>query len=158
MARLTPRFSANRAVREYTETYYLPLASGYRTRAADRGRLGGQLVAWQQALAAHWPAARFGALRVETRGAEHRVAVEVRFGGLDPEAARVELYANAVDGGPPERHAMERTRTLDESGDGYEYCASIPATRAVGDYTPRLVPHHPIASVPLEAHEILWQR
>jgi starch phosphorylase len=158
MARLTPRFSANRAVREYTETYYLPLASGYRARAADRGRLGGQLVAWREALAAHWPAARFGALRVETHGAERRVAVEVRLGGLDPEAARVELYANAVDGGPPERHAMERTRTLDESGDGYEYCASIPATRAVGDYTPRLVPHHPIASVPLEAHEILWQR
>ena len=158
MARLTPRFSANRAVREYTETYYLPLASGYRARAADRGRLGGQLVAWRQALAAHWPAARFGALRVETHGAEHRVAVEVRLGGLDPEAARVELYANAVDGGPPERHAMERTRTLDESGDGYEYAVSIPAARAVGDYTPRLVPHHPIASVPLEAHEILWQR
>ena len=158
MARLTPRFSANRAVREYTETYYLPLASAYRTRAADRGRLGSQLVAWRQALAAQWPEARFGALRVETHGAEHRVAVEVRLGGLDPEAARVELYANAVDGGPPERHAMERTRTLDESGDGYEYSANIPAARAVGDYTPRLVPHHPIAAVPLEAHEILWQR
>ena len=158
MARLTPRFSANRAVREYTETYYLPLASGYRARAADRGRLGGQLVGWRQAIAAHWSEARFGALRVETHGAERRVAVEVRLGGLDPEAARVELYANSVDGGPPERHAMERTRTLDESGDGYEYSASIPAARAVGDYTPRLVPHHPIAAVPLEAHEILWQR
>ena len=158
MARLTPRFSANRAVREYTETYYLPLASAYRTRAADRGRLGDQLVAWRQALAAHWPEARFGALRVETRDAERRVAVEMRLGGLDPEAVRVELYANAVDGGPPERHAMERIRTLDESGDGYEYSVSIPAARAVGDYTPRLVPHHPIAAVPLEAHEILWQR
>ena len=158
MAHLTPRFSANRAVREYTETYYLPLASGYRARAADRGRLGGQLVAWRRALAAHWPAARFGALRVETQGAERRVAVEVRLGGLDLEAARVELYANAVDGGPPERHPMERTRTLDESGNGYEYSVSIPAVRAVSDYTPRLIPHHPIASVPLEAPEILWQR
>jgi starch phosphorylase len=86
------------------------------------------------------------------------VAVEVRLGGLDPEAARVELYANAVDSGPPERHVMERTLTLDESGASYEYSASVPAVRAVGDYTPRLVPHHPIAAVPLEAHEILWQR
>lgn len=158
MARLTPRFSANRVVREYTETYYLPLASAYRARAADRGRLGGQLVAWGRAVAAHWPEARFGALRVETHDAEHRVVVEVRFGGLDPEATRVELYANAVDGGPAERHAMERTRTLDEAGDGYEYCVSIPATRPPGDYTPRLLPHHPGASIPLEAHEILWQR
>jgi len=30
--------------------------------------------------------------------------------------------------------------------------------RAPGDYTPRLVPSHPAAVVPLEAHEILWQR
>ena len=30
MARLTPRFSANRTVREYTEQYYLPAAAAYR--------------------------------------------------------------------------------------------------------------------------------
>jgi glucan phosphorylase len=30
MARLTPRFSADRAVREYTEQHYLPAASAYR--------------------------------------------------------------------------------------------------------------------------------
>jgi len=28
MARLTPRFSTNRVVREYTDTYYLPAAGG----------------------------------------------------------------------------------------------------------------------------------
>jgi hypothetical protein len=27
-----------------------------------------------------------------------------------------------------------------------------------GDYTPRIVPHHPAAAVPLEATQILWQR
>ncbi len=158
MARLTPRFSANRAVREYTETYYLPLASGYRARAADRGRLGGQLIAWRQALATHWPEARFDALRVETHGAEHRVTVQVHLGGLDPEAVRVELYANAVDDAEPECHPMVPARKLDEAGAGYEYRVSIPAARAPGDYTPRLLPHHPDASIPLEAHEILWQR
>ena len=29
MARLTPRFSANRTVREYTEQHYLPAATAY---------------------------------------------------------------------------------------------------------------------------------
>ena len=38
MARLTPRFSANRTVREYTEQHYLPAAAAYRERAADQGR------------------------------------------------------------------------------------------------------------------------
>ena len=42
MARLTPRFSANRTVREYTEQHYLPAAAAYRTRAADKGAVGRQ--------------------------------------------------------------------------------------------------------------------
>jgi starch phosphorylase len=158
MARLTPRFSANRVVREYTETHYLPLASAHRMRAAEGARLGAALVAWRRELAAHWPEARFGDLKVEAQGPERRVTVSVHLGGIDPESVRVELYANPVDDGRPERHAMKRTRTLDEAGGGFEYVATIPATRAAGDYTPRLLPSHPQAAIPLEASEILWQR
>ena len=40
MARLTPRFSANRTVREYTEQHYLPAATAYRERAAEQRRSG----------------------------------------------------------------------------------------------------------------------
>jgi len=36
MARLTPGFSTNRVVREYTEQHYLPAAAAYRERAADK--------------------------------------------------------------------------------------------------------------------------
>jgi hypothetical protein len=36
MARLTPRFSANRTVREYTEQHYLPAATAYHLRSANR--------------------------------------------------------------------------------------------------------------------------
>jgi starch phosphorylase len=158
MAGLTPRFSANRGVREYTETYYLPLASAYRARAAGGGGRGGELVAWRQAVAAHWPEARFGPVGVQTHGAGQRVTVQVHLGGLAPEAVRVELYANPATGGEPERHAMERVRTLDGPAGGHEYAATIPSVRPPGDYTPRLLPRHPDASVPLEAHEILWQR
>lgn len=50
MASLTPRFSADRVVREYTEQHYLPAAAVYRERAADKGAAGRQVVAWQQAL------------------------------------------------------------------------------------------------------------
>ena len=47
MARLTPRFSANRTVREYTEQHYLPAAAAYRQRAADNGAVGKNIVHWQ---------------------------------------------------------------------------------------------------------------
>ncbi len=40
MARLTPRFSINRAVCEYTEQHYLPAASTYRERSGNKGAIG----------------------------------------------------------------------------------------------------------------------
>src|SRR6266850_4837364 len=158
MARLTPQFSTNRVVREYTDTYYVPAAASYRARSADKAALGTQLVGWRRELAQHWPDARFGAVRTATQGTRHQISVEVYLGRLHPEAVRVELYAEAANGGEPERHAMARGRKLDAPGNGYEYEVSISAVRATGDYTPRLLPYHPAAVVPLEAHEILWQR
>jgi starch phosphorylase len=158
MARLTPRFSTNRVVREYTETYYLPLAASYRERAAEKGALGMQLVAWRRALVRHWPEARFGAFRVETRGGAYHIASEVYLGGLEPESVRVQLYADPANGAAPERHVLACRRKLDGPGNGYEFGASIPASRAATDYTLRLLPFHPRAAVPLETREILWQR
>ncbi len=52
MARLTPRFSANRAVREYTEQHYLPAAATYRGRllrkAPSAGRWSIRSVLWKR--------------------------------------------------------------------------------------------------------------
>lgn len=53
---------------------------------------------------------------------------------------------------------MTRGRKLDGPDNGYDYSVSVPASRPAADYTPRLIPHHPDAFVPLEAPEILWQR
>jgi starch phosphorylase len=158
MARLTPRFSANRVVREYTEEHYLPAAARYRARAAEKGAGGAGVRAWQRHLARHWYEARFGALRVETRGDRHRFAAELQLGALDPDAVRVELYADPPDGSEPFRQAMARERELAGPGSGWLYVGQAPASRPASDYTPRLVPHHPLAQVPLEAPWILWQR
>jgi starch phosphorylase len=157
-ARLTPRFSTNRVVREYTDRYYTAAAARYRERAAEKGALGAELVAWRRGLAEHWSEVRFGGLRVETKGAEHWIGVDVYFGGVDPEAVRVELYADSPGGGDPSCQAMVRGRPLDGLDHSYEYTARVPSARAADDYTPRLVPHHPKAVIPLEAPEILWQR
>jgi len=53
MARLTPRFSANRTVREYTETYYVPAAAAYRKREANGGALAAEIVNWRRDLCDH---------------------------------------------------------------------------------------------------------
>ncbi len=48
MARLTPEFSASRAIQNYTEEHYLPAASGYRQRVANDSAVGAEVVAWLQ--------------------------------------------------------------------------------------------------------------
>jgi starch phosphorylase len=147
MATLTPRFSADRAVREYTESHYLARAAAYAERAADKGALGREIVKWQGDVERAWPALRFGAVKVETRDGHHYFEVEVDLNGIDPAEVRVELYA---DGAPPERHEMERIGPN-------RYRAQVPAPRWVNDYTPRIVPRHDGVPVPLQSSHIVWQ-
>lgn len=47
MSRLTPQFSADRAVKDYTERFYLPAATAYQSRAAEQGAAGRHIVAWR---------------------------------------------------------------------------------------------------------------
>jgi starch phosphorylase len=77
MARLTPRFSANRTVREYTEQHYLPAAAAYRMRAADKGAGGRQVVSWEQTLRQKWANLRFGEVKVQANEAQHIFEVVV---------------------------------------------------------------------------------
>ncbi len=158
MARLTPQFSSNRVVREYTERYYLAAAEAYRRRAAYRGAIGVALVQWQAALAERWCTAHFGDVHVDTVDGLHRFQVHVYLGDLDPAAVGVELYAEALDGSAPVHHAMQRARPLTGGANSYVYTAQLPDARPPSDYTPRLIPQHPDASVPREAAQILWQR
>jgi starch phosphorylase len=158
MARLTPRFSSNRAVREYTERYYLPAASVYSDRAAGKGAGGAQLVEWRHALHEKWSALRFGEAKIHSGGAHHVFEVQAYLDELDSEAVRVELYADGVDGSPPERVEMKRVRQLLGAANGYAYHAEVPATRPATDYTARMIPQRSGVAVPLEAAPILWQR
>jgi starch phosphorylase len=157
MARLTPQFSANRAVREYTEQHYIPAAAAYHMRAADKGALGAQIVNWQHNLDKKWDTLRFGEVKVALEGGKHVFQVEVYLGGLDPKSVRVELYADGVNGGEPEQQEMRRGEPLTKVN-GYTYSAQVPTTRPATDYTARLIPQHDSVAVPLEAARILWQR
>ena len=113
MAQLTPRFSTNRTVREYTEGHYLPAAAAYRARAADKGARGRDIVRWKEAMNEKWTALRVGEVKAQTRGEQHLLEVPVSLGDLDPAAVRVELYADGVAGKEPVRQEMKRTRSAD---------------------------------------------
>jgi starch phosphorylase len=156
MARLTPTFSANRAVRQYTEEHYLSAAAAFHERAENGGSVGADLVAWEAELAKHWPALRFGAATAEQQGERYLFHVEVFLDDIDPDAVRVELYAEPQKDEDPIALSMNRGDRVAGATSAFSYSASVPAGRPVADYTPRLVPQHAGALVPLEAPFILW--
>jgi starch phosphorylase len=158
MAQLTPRFSTNRAVREYTEQHYLPAAAAYSERAASKGKLGAEQVRWQRELEQKWDMLRFGEIKVESDDEQHVFEVQVYLDNLDPEAIGVELYADGVGDGAPVRREMQRVRQLEDTLNGYAYRADVPATRPAIDYTARVVSYRTNVEVPLENAHILWQR
>jgi starch phosphorylase len=103
-----------------------------------------------------WHSMSFDDLQIETRDEQHHFQVAVIFGGVDPEAVHVELYAAASEG-HPWRQAMTRGDRLPDREGGYRFTAQVPATRPASDFTLRLIPYFPGVAVPLEIPLILWQ-
>ena len=155
MACLTPRFSSNRMLREYVESYYLPLAANFRARDAEAAL---ELEDWAHQLAQHWPRIHFG--RVESTGIEagYRFEVQVYLDDMPAGLVNVEIYAERPQEGTAFRQTLERGSLLAGSANSYSYHGVVPADRPVSDYTPRVVPAHEMARVPLEANHILWYR
>jgi starch phosphorylase len=156
MCRLTPLFSTNRVVRQYVEQHYLSAASAFRERAARQGAMGADLINWQNRLTQHWSNLRFGSAIAEQRDGQYIFHVQAFLDELGPDAVSVELFAESRDGQPLARQPMTRGEHLVGSANGFTYTAQIQAVRPIADYTPRLIPQHAGAFVPIEAPFILW--
>ncbi|QJQ96485.1 MULTISPECIES: alpha-glucan family phosphorylase [Halomonadaceae] len=160
MARLSPRFSTNRTLREYTEHYYLPAAAAYRKRVEENreGAIRGQAFHWRHPSEQRWTGPHFGEMHVNSDDRQHDVEIALFLDDLAPDMVRVELYAAGLESGAPERVAMRRGEQLANAANGYTYHATLPAKRPIDDYTARMMPHRDGVAVPLEDAHILWQR
>ena len=158
MARLTPRFSASRTVREYTEQHYLPCARAYQVNASDRGTAARRLIDGQNTLARKLEGIRFGAVSVETQGAEHHIGVEVFLKDVSPDTVRVELYADGDKGGGAVEKEMTGTLQPATSEGISAYHAAVSSTRPAADYTARIMVKHDPLSQDLEPGWMLWQK
>jgi starch phosphorylase len=158
MSRLTTEFSCNRMLLEYLEKVYVSSATAYRRRTAEGGKLAVELAEWQGAVSQHWQSARFGQMRVTQAGGLWQFEVELYGGNLTPDLIRIELYADALKDEGPTRITMSRAGSIPGAGNAYLYIGHVPATRPAWHYTPRMVPFHPDAVIPLESTSILWKR
>lgn len=160
MTKLTPRYSSERMMREYLEKIYRPAALSYRRRSAEGGRVAAEMAAWEERLSESWKDLRFGRLTVDREEEMWSFSVEAYLGELHPDDVLLELYADPIpgEGSSPERIAMKRLGPLAGAVNGFVFGASVPAARSAEDYTPRIVPYHPEAFIPMEEAHILWMR
>jgi starch phosphorylase len=157
MANLAPNFSSNRMMREYVERHYLPAASAFRGRSVDGARLARELGAWTETLERHWSEVRFGDVNVSRERDGWSFEARVHLGAVPADMVRVELYADATDGQEPVRQPLKRCEEVPASTNACVYRAAVPASsRPWWHFTPRIVPHHRDAFVPIEAPFIVW--
>jgi starch phosphorylase len=161
LARLTPRFSANRMLGEYVERYYEPAVSGLAQRLAGGGAAARALDDWASRLINHWPLLRFGRFDAQPREDGWDICVEVYLDDLHPGDVTVELYADPIfprDG--PERIPMLSRGALPGTSHGQLFAAAVPSrARPSSSYTPRILPASPsTAAIPLELPLVAWQR
>lgn len=97
-------------------------------------------------------------MTVETHGELHAFEIQVYLNDLDPNAVRVELFANGVNGDAPVRQEMKLVRSLTGASGGYVYGEGVSATRPASDYSARILPQRDGVAIPLEDARILWQR
>ncbi|MGO8751830.1 MAG: alpha-glucan family phosphorylase [Thermoguttaceae bacterium] len=157
MARLTEPFSSDRMVREYVERAYLPAARSYLRRSSAGAQLAAALENWQARIDDEWQCLRFGRVAVQETEEQWHFEVQVILGGLGPDCVQVQLYADPLAGSPPVCVPMQCEGRMHGVVNGYIYRAAVPAQRPAAHFTPRIVPHHPEAFVPLESTRTVWQ-
>ena len=158
MATLAPEFSSNRMMRDYVERCYLPAAAAFRRRTARRAKLARELERWWRHLQRHWHETRFGSVTAIREEDRWRFTVEVDLGPLAAGMVRVELYADAVGAAPACCEIMQPEDETPGAAGRHVYRGSVPTSRPSWHFTPRIVPHHPEARIPIEAPLILWPR
>jgi starch phosphorylase len=158
MSQLTPRFAADRSVRQYVKEYYLPAAAAYVARSANSGGLAQDIVDRRKRLEAAWPSVHFGKVSVKDQDDKHGFQVEVYLNGLSPGDVRVELFANPVANGTPVRQQMSLMGKTAGSPAFHVYSATASASRPLSDYTPRILDATRGLAIPLEESRVLWQK
>ena len=158
MAQLTPRFSADRSVREYTEQHYVPAAKAFKVRSANNGESGKQIVDCLQTLRKNWSALHFGDVSIQSIANQHTFSVQLFLHSIDENIIQVELFANSINDETPT--VVKMLLSVEKGGLSNEhiFTAILSTNRPASDFTARVVPHFDGVSVPLESNLILWQR
>jgi starch phosphorylase len=157
MSSLTPVFSSARMMRDYVEIAYLPLMKLARTRRAQDCRIAKELNFWARRVHRYWQGLHIGEPNIVREEEKWRFSVPIFLGEISAGDVRVELFAEARGDAASVVIQLHKEREIPGAINGHVYAGLLPASRAVEDYTVRIVPYHEAAQLPAELPLILWQ-
>ncbi|MGM0767640.1 MAG: alpha-glucan family phosphorylase [Pseudomonadota bacterium] len=153
METLTPLYSANRMMREYTERFYIPMEKRQHQRSRE---LAESLSRQQQQIHEHWPLLRFGPMESKEQGDGVEISIQVYLDGLEPELLKLEVVAETSENGDRVVVEMRQEGALTGSPRSFIFRCRAPL-RPPEHYTPRLVMGDRRLNLPLEDPGILWR-
>ena len=156
MATLAPRFSMNRMVRDYVEQLYRPAAAAFSKRTADQGRLAKELYQWDLTLHRSWREVHLGQLSVIKQADGWMFELQIYFGAISPNDVTVQIYAEPQRDNPFYCEAMQHSTDIPGVLNGRIYRCQVTTSRIYSDFTPRTIPAHADASIPIEQPFIHW--
>ena len=126
--------------------------------SADDGRVSpANSINASRELEQHWSEIHFGEATGEVADGQLSVSVPVYLGEIQPHAVRVELYAEPQGEEEPLVVQMKPTAPVAGIINAALYHVTIRTSRPPWHFTPRVVPFHPEARVPIEITLIAWQ-
>ncbi len=162
VATITPRFNAQRMVKEYVARFYAPASRRGAHMAEDDHAAARALAAWRKHVAEEWPSVYFSATPVEDRvrrvGDEIEVSAVLNPRGLSEQDVRVEVvYGPAEHGLQANLRSvpMERVNGYDDGGHLYR-ARFRPTISGKLAYGVRAYASHPSLVSPFDAHAIRW--
>ncbi|MBX3139522.1 MAG: alpha-glucan family phosphorylase [Trueperaceae bacterium] len=163
IATISPRFNAQRMVREYVESYYVPASERGAELSAHGHRKAIELAEWTRHVRELWPQVRFTAgplaeapLRI---GDEVQLGAELHLGGLAADDVVVEIVYSREGDALEERLELVRMEARgDRAPDGTQAYSARFRPKLSGRlvYGARVVATNPLLSSPFDAHAIKW--
>lgn len=158
MGQLVAQFSADRAVRDYVERYYVPLAEGYNRRTKNQCALATEQTSMLKDIAQRWSNVRIVGSACRRTNAGYDIQLEVELAGIAPQLLRIQLYRAGDEQGPARTWDLARyCDTADHTA--ALYSGMVPDDCPDSFYTGRIIVDDGTGlSVPLEAPLIVWQK
>jgi starch phosphorylase len=100
----------------------------------------------------------FGSVTIAAGDGQYFFDVRIHLGRVKPGDVRIEIYADALDFERTFRESMTFVRAVLNAPGTYQYVGVVPSNRPVNHYTPRAIPYHEGALIPLEIPLIAWQK